>query len=108
MEELRRLAGVKVPDQGPETADTTATKVSASKASVAKPQTAPPPPPLEGFSAICKAGGRSVPPKGPVPAAPPVGFLDVHKAVSKEPSAKVAASPIFLAATQSESTKVWP
>ena len=86
MEELRRLAGVKVPDQGSETADATATKVSASKASVAKPQTAPPPRPLEA----------------------PVGFLDVHKAVSKEPSAKVAASPIFLAATQGESTKVWP
>ena len=103
MEELRRLAGVKVPHQASETA---AAKVRASKASVAKPQTAPPPPPPEGFSGICKAGGKSVPPKGPVPAAPPVGLTGVHKAGSKEPSAKVAAAPKSLAAgVQGESTQ---
>ena len=99
MEELRRLAGVKVPHQASETA---AAKVSASKASVAKPQTAPPPPP-EGFGGICKAGGKSVPPKGPVPAAPPAGF---NKAGSKEPSATVVAEPKSLAAgVQGESTQ---
>ena len=103
MEELRRMAGVKVPQQASETA---AAKVSASKASVAKPQTAPPPPPPEGFGGICKAGGKSVPPKGPVPAAPPVGFTGVHKAGSKEPSATVAAAPKSLAAgVQGESTQ---
>ena len=103
MEELRRLAGVKVPQQASETA---AAKVSASKASVAKPQTAPPPPPPEGFGGICKAGGKSVPPKGPVPPAPPVGFTGVHRAGSKEPSAKVAAAPKSLAAgVQGESTQ---
>ncbi len=108
MEELRRMAGVKVPDQGPEA---TAAKVSASKASVAKPQnspqTAPPPPPPEGFGGICKAGGKSAPPKGPVPAAPPVGFAGVHKAGSKEPSAKVTAAPKSLAAgVQGQSTEL--
>ena len=92
MEELRRLAA--------------AAQVSVSKASVAKPQTAPPPAPPEGFGGICKAGGKSVPPKGPVPPAPPVGFTGVHKAGSKEPSATVAAAPKSLAAgVQGESTQ---
>ena len=88
--ELRQLSGAKAPEQsmGEETPQTSTPAVAPeakpqtapppeapnAAAPEAKPQTLPPPPPPpppDGFSGICKAGGKSAPPaKGTAPAAP--------------------------------------
>ena len=94
MNELRRLAGAMAADHA---------KAKAAKV-VAKPQVAPPPPP-DGFSGICKAGGKGASlAKGPMPPAPPVGFSGVLKSAPPEAAAKPAAAPTATPAAESTQT----
>ena len=79
-------------------------KANAVAKMVAKPQVAPPPPP-DGFSGICKAGGKGASlAKGPVPPAPPVGFSGVLKSAPPEAAAKPAAAPTATPAAESTQT----
>ena len=92
MNELRSLAGATAAESA---------KAKAVAKVVAKPQAAPPPPPPDGFSGICKAGGKSPSlAKGPVPPAPPAGFSGVFKPAPLEAAAKLAAAPKATAAAQ--------
>ena len=92
MNELRSLAGATAADGA---------KAKAVAKVVAKPQAAPPPPPPDGFSGVCKAGGKSASlAKGPVPPAPPAGFSGVFKSAPLEAAAKPAAAPTATAAAQ--------
>ena len=95
MNELRSLAGAMVTDGA---------KAKAVAKMVAKPQVAPPPPP-DGFSGICKAGGKGASlAKGPVPPAPPVGFSGVLKSAPPEAAAKAAAAATATPAAQGTQT----
>ena len=102
MDELRRLAGATASEAAEAKAFS---KVAPKAALTAKPQAAPPPPPPDGFSGVCKVGGKSVPPgKGPAaPAPPPSGFSGVFKSGSTVPAAK--ASPKQEAAQSGEGLK---
>ena len=106
MDELRRLAGARASEAAEAKAEAKAfSKVAPKAALIAKPQAAPPPPPPDGFSGICKVGGKSVPPgKGPAaPAPPPSGFSGVFTSGSTVPAAK--ASPKQEAAQSGEGLK---
>ena len=96
MNELRRLAGAMAADHA---------KAKAVAKVVAKPQVAPPPPPPDGFSGICKAGGKGASlAKGPVPPAPPAGFSGILKSAPLEAAAKPAAAPTATPAAQGTQT----
>ena len=83
MNELQSLAGA------------TAAKV------VTMPQAVAPPPPPDGFSGVCKAGGKSASlAKGPVQPAPSAGFSDVFKSAPLEAAAKPATAPAATAGAQ--------
>ena len=95
MNELRSLAGAMVTDGA---------KAKAVAKMVAKPQVAPPPPP-DGFSGICKAGGKGASlAKGPVPPPPPAGFSGAVKSAPLEAAAKPAAAPTATSAAQGTQT----
>ena len=92
MNELRSLSGATAAEGA---------KAKAVAKVVVKPQAVAPPPPPDGFSGVCKAGGKSASlAKGPVPPAPPAGFSGVFKSAPLEAAATPAAAPTATAVAQ--------